>query len=77
MNCWEFKKCGREPGGVNEKEFGPCPAYPDKGRICAEVCGTLCQTKVSGMFAVKLDDCTKCDFYNSPHYKGRRILKAG
>ncbi len=24
-NCWEFKKCGRGPGGYKVKEFGLCP----------------------------------------------------
>lgn len=23
-NCWEFSKCGREPGGVNAEELGVC-----------------------------------------------------
>ena len=22
MNCWEFKKCGREPNGLKAKELG-------------------------------------------------------
>jgi hypothetical protein len=26
LNCWEVKKCGREPGGVKVKELGVCPA---------------------------------------------------
>lgn len=73
MNCWEFKKCGREPGGRKEKEFGSCPAYPADGTACAEIRGTLCVSKVQGMRAVKMEDCTKCKFYNSRHYKGRRI----
>ena len=25
-NCWEFKKCGREPGGSKVSELGECPA---------------------------------------------------
>ncbi|MGD0283853.1 MAG: two-CW domain-containing protein, partial [Dissulfurispiraceae bacterium] len=31
MNCWEFKKCGREMGGVNIEQLGVCPAYPHGG----------------------------------------------
>jgi len=27
MNCWEFKKCGREKGGAKAKELGLWPAY--------------------------------------------------
>jgi hypothetical protein len=26
MNCWELKKCGREPGGAKTAEYGVCPA---------------------------------------------------
>jgi len=25
-NCWEFKKCGREPGGEKADRLGICPA---------------------------------------------------
>lgn len=25
LNCWEFKKCGRETGGLKIKEMGVCP----------------------------------------------------
>ena len=24
-NCWEHKKCGREPGGANAQTKGTCP----------------------------------------------------
>jgi hypothetical protein len=26
QNCWEFKKCGREPGSAKTAEFGICLA---------------------------------------------------
>lgn len=68
MNCWEFKKCGRQKGGVRAVEFGVCPAYPNNGTNCARVAGTLCGDKVQGSFAMKLAGCMKCDFYNSPNY---------
>jgi hypothetical protein len=68
MNCWEFKECGREAGGVNVKEKGVCPAYPDHGRKCARVAGTLCGGKVQGTFAMKLRRCMECDFFQSWHY---------
>lgn len=68
MNCWEFKKCGREKGGVNEKSLGVCPAYPDNGKDCALVAGTLCGGTVQGTFARKFKDCAECDFYRSCYY---------
>jgi len=68
MNCWEFKKCGREKGGSKANELGVCPAYPDHGTHCAWIAGTLCGGKVQGSFAQKVSSCMKCDFYLSPHY---------
>lgn len=74
INCWEFKKCGREPGGRNESEFGTCPAAieftidgmnqgKNGGRSCWAVSGTFCEDEIQGTFASKLSDCTQCDFY--------------
>jgi hypothetical protein len=68
MNCWEFKKCGREAGGAKAKELGECPAYPNAGTSCARVAGTLCGGVVQGTFASKLSNCMKCEFYTSPNY---------
>ena len=69
MNCWEFKKCGCEKGGVNEKRLGLCPAYPDHGHGCARIEGTLCGGELQGSFSTKLLNCVKCDYYKSDHYK--------
>ncbi len=74
LNCWEFKHCGREPGGVNESELGVCPAASETrwrcthggknaGRCCWMVAGTFCQGTVQGTFAQKYRDCSLCDFY--------------
>jgi hypothetical protein len=68
LDCWEFKKCGREAGGINIDTNGACPVYPDNGTQCARVAGTLCGGKVQGTFAQKLANCMSCDFYNSGHY---------
>ncbi len=73
-NCWEFKKCGREPGGVNEKELGNCPAATEKrldaihrgdnaGRACWVIAGTYCGGKVHGSFADKHKKCEECEFF--------------
>lgn len=73
-NCWEFKKCGREPGGTHVPEFGVCPASEDAsatsvnngnkaGRICWAVAGTFCAGKVQGDFAAKSVSCMACDFF--------------
>lgn len=74
LNCWEFKKCGRQPGGDKGKDLGVCPAATEVktdgvnsgkngGRACWVVSGTLCQGVVQGTFAMKENNCIKCDFY--------------
>ena len=75
LNCWEVKKCGREPGGINALKQGICPAATEikthglnngknGGRVCWAIAGTHCGGKIQGSFASKLDNCTKCDFYS-------------
>ena len=52
-NCWEFKSCGRQPGGSRVSDLGTCPASTEAridgsnqgknaGRACWFVAGTLC-----------------------------------
>lgn len=73
-NCWEVKKCGREPGGAKEKELGVCHAAietkldgtnngKNAGRACWGIDKTLCGGKVQGSFAAKMSTCLECDFY--------------
>lgn len=73
-NCWEFKQCGREPGGEKTSELGECEAAKEKrldgihegrnaGRSCWVVAGTLCKGEVQGTFAQKYKNCEKCEFY--------------
>ena len=75
-NCWEFKKCGREPGGAHVPELGVCPAATEgrldavhggrnAGRACWVVAGTLCKGETQGTFAVKFGACEACEFYLS------------
>lgn len=74
-NCWEFKACGREPGGKNAGEIGVCPATTNEkldgvhggknaGRTCWVVAGTFCGSTVQGSFAQKFSTCESCDFYS-------------
>ncbi|HEU6437305.1 MAG TPA: methyl-accepting chemotaxis protein [Nitratidesulfovibrio sp.] len=69
LPCWEFKKCGREKGGLKEKEMGVCPAWPDHGFSCAGVTGTYCGGQVQETFAKKIGNCAKCDFFKSASYR--------
>ena len=72
-NCWEVKKCGRQPGGEKVEEFGVCPAaihgeYDGKnggkygGRYCWAIVGTLCHGEIQGTFAMKISNCLYCKF---------------
>jgi methyl-accepting chemotaxis protein len=56
--------------GVNANKLGVCPVYPNHGRRCASIAGTLCSGKVEGTQARKLADCQKCNFYLSDNYQG-------
>ncbi|WP_321506635.1 HAMP domain-containing sensor histidine kinase [uncultured Methanoregula sp.] len=77
-NCWEFRKCGREPLGAHVHELGPCPAATEAradgvnggknaGRACWAIAGTMCGGKVTGTYASKIADCRCCEFYQSVH----------
>jgi hypothetical protein len=75
-NCWEFKKCGRQPGGSKANDLGVCPAAVETrvdgvndgknaGRSCWVLAGTMCGGAVQGSFASKLANCMSCDFYKA------------
>jgi serine/threonine protein phosphatase PrpC/CRP-like cAMP-binding protein len=77
INCWQYLKCGREPGGKNAESLGVCPAASDNsfdginsgingGRFCWAVAGTYCADcgeEVQGNFAQKRETCFDCRFY--------------
>ncbi|MDH4139684.1 MAG: hypothetical protein OEV43_03850 [Coriobacteriia bacterium] len=73
-NCWEVKRCGREPGGSNAERLGVCAAATEvrldgvhggknAGRACWVVAGTMCGGKPQGTFAQKLPSCEECGFF--------------
>lgn len=73
VNCWEYKSCGREPGGRHCGDQGVCPVPVSHnadginggmngGRACWMIAGTLCFGEKQGTFAKKLRDCACCDF---------------
>ncbi len=74
LNCWEIKKCGKEPGGEKARESGVCPATSkascnginsgkNGGRICWAIAGTFCGDKVQGDFAQKSVSCMSCNVF--------------
>jgi hypothetical protein len=76
-NCWEVKKCGRQPGGNQVNKRGICPASTiivvtginngiNGGRACWALTGTMSgpAEKVQGTFARILNtSCYDCEFY--------------
>lgn len=88
QNCWEFKNCGRQPGGAKAAEFGVCPASKeakltgtnggkDGGRACWAIAGTLCGGKVQGSYAAKLGNCLACEFYKLVQTEEGKDFKGG
>ncbi len=87
LNCWEFKKCGREPGGAKVAQLGVCAAAAETrtdgvnggkngGRICWAVTGTLCGGKVQGTFARKIANCLMdCAFFRATMKEERKNLE--
>src|SRR5512133_1751939 len=76
LNCWEYKKCGRQPGGERAQELGICPVTTNRdlagvhggsnaGRACWVVAGSLCGGRIQGAYAQKLTNCWRCDFMNA------------
>lgn len=74
LNCWEFKGCGREPGGVNVSELGVCQAAIDQtfhklhdgtncGRACWVIAGTMAGGILKGCPSINVKDCTECPFF--------------
>lgn len=74
LNCWEFMRCGHEPGGHNVDKYGLCPSVINQdvdginggtngGRICWAAAGTFCVNRIEGSYAQKLKSCMHCDFY--------------
>lgn len=73
-NCWEYKNCGRQPGGDNVGELGVCPAASftrangylggqNGGRACAYITGTFCAGIIQGTYNDKAKHCDQCEFY--------------
>lgn len=76
INCWEFTKCGRQPGGEKNGELGICTVTTEKathginngingGRACWAV-----RKKMNGNAApcscathLKKENCLLCEFY--------------
>ncbi|MBF0317338.1 MAG: hypothetical protein HQL04_04115 [Nitrospirae bacterium] len=74
QNCWEYKLCGRQPGGKNADRFGVCPVTKaeafdglhggtNAGRACWAVAVPLADADNKGGLAAKIKNCTTCSFH--------------
>ncbi|MDP2167258.1 MAG: hypothetical protein Q8J64_02870 [Thermodesulfovibrionales bacterium] len=81
QNCWQFKDCGREPGGRYSND-GICPASVENrlhgshggqnaGRACWVVPKTPCSEN-SQNFELKYRECSRCNFYKKVRYEEKR-----
>ncbi len=73
IRCWEYMKCGRQPGGRRVEQLGKCPAASFTQTECWLIAGTLCNGEVQGTYAQKYETCIVCDYYNKmQEYKAKR-----
>jgi len=74
MNCWEFKNCGREPGGENSQKLGICRASVESkfnginhgnnaGRYCWKVKISEENSNVADKTLSSIMTCIECDFF--------------
>jgi len=72
LNCWEFKTCGREKGGLMAEVYGECPVPTAMrfdglnegiggGRACWMVPKAACTSDPGCRSRQK--SCCQCDFY--------------
>lgn len=65
-NCWEFKKCGREPGGANVERLGVCSVTTETdldGTNGGKNAGRACWVVISDFYYKDPKECYECDFY--------------
>ena len=74
INCWEYMRCERQPGGKLHNTDGGCLAAIDGmkdginsgsngGRSCWTIAGTFCFGEVQGSYAKKIQGCMDCGFF--------------
>ncbi|MEO5333964.1 MAG: hypothetical protein H7839_18270 [Magnetococcus sp. YQC-5] len=67
LNCWEFKKCGKEKTCIaaTDKKYNGYFGGKNGGRFCPFISGTECYDGSKRSTFEKLELCVKCDFYNN------------
>jgi len=74
--CWEFRNCGRQPGGEQARALGVCPVAeaeffhgnnngPFAGRVCWKLNSASCKSGDTISIMAKLRTCMQCDFFKA------------
>ncbi len=72
LNCWEFKNCGREKGGLMVATLGECPVASamhcdglNNGMAAGRSCWTVNGTghRFNRVEKVTVNSCHVCEFY--------------
>ncbi len=68
LNCWEYNKCDREPGGENVLKYGVCSVTLERGADSihnGKNGGRCCWVITNPVFEEDSlnRDCRECDFY--------------
>jgi hypothetical protein len=76
LNCWQYKNCGREKGGLLVDRLGECPAAQamrfdgqNGGQAAGRACWLVAKSSCPGNGSNRADinGCHDCEFY-------RRVL---
>ena len=78
LNCWQFKNCGREKGGILAEHLGVCPVAKSMkhdgtnggiaaGRVCWRIINTDDLNAAPGFCKNKA--CHNCEFYRRVLYE--------
>ncbi|MCI5148900.1 MAG: hypothetical protein D3916_05850 [Candidatus Electrothrix sp. MAN1_4] len=74
IDCWEFKKCGREPGGKNIEKYGLCSLVVslednkinnkrNGERLCWSLRESACEGIMRECCVNEIKECRQCTFY--------------
>jgi hypothetical protein len=85
LNCWEFKNCGREKGGLMVEVLGECPVVTAMhldgtnggqagGRSCWTVRG--CGNRLARAGIGTLNGCQKCEFFRRVAHEEETTISA-
>ncbi len=85
-NCWEVKKCGREPGGKKQEELGTCPVTTfeaadgflggeNGGRACVFIIGKLAAEPGGERCDQTSGGCFKCSFFKKLKKKHKKSFR--